>query len=290
MNKIFYTFFSAFIFLFASCYSQEAPYVLVSVAPHKFFVEKVAGDTVNVVLMVPAGASSHSYEPTPRQMVNAGKAEMWFLLGEPFETKAIKALKSYNSNLELIDMRQNLSLLSDQCHHHDHQHPNHHHCSDPHIWLSPKMAKIQAETIAYALMEKYPENKHLYEQNLAAFQKELDQLDGTIKNILFPLKNRAIMVSHPAYAYFARDYGLTQFSIEFEGKDPTPKQLNTVLNDAKNNHIKTIFVQHQYSNKAANLVAKELQAKIVDLDPYSENYMETLLHIAKSFAESDKAP
>lgn len=289
MNKIFCTFFSAFIILFASSFSQEIPFVLVSVAPHKFFVEKVAGNTVNVVLMVPAGASSHSYEPTPRQMVNAGKAEMWFLLGEPFETKAIKALKSYNSNLELIDMRQNLSLLSDQCHNHDHHHHHHHHCSDPHIWLSPKMAKIQAETIAYALMEKYPENKQLYEQNLAAFQKELDQLDQTIQQVLSPLQNRAIMVSHPAYAYFARDYGLTQLSIEFEGKDPTPKQLNTVLSDAKNNNIKTIFVQHQYSNKAANLVAKELQAKIVDLDPYSENYMETLLHIAKSFAESDKA-
>lgn len=272
-------------FLFLNAFADEKPTVLVSVAPHKFFVEKIAGDTVNVLLMVPAGASSHSYEPTPKQMVQAGKGEMWFLLGEAFEAKAIKALKSYNPNLTLVDMRQNLSLLADSCSHCGH---HHHHGSDPHIWLSPQMAKIQAATIAQALISKYPQNEQLYRQNLEEFTKELDDLHTEITEILIPMNNRAFMVSHPAYAYFARDYGLTQLSIEFEGKDPTPKQLNKILSDAKNHHIKTIFVQYQYSNKAANLVAKELHANVVDLDPYSEDYFNSLLKIAKSFAESGK--
>lgn len=285
MNKIFTSF--LFLFFCTLGYAEEKPFVIVSVAPHKFFVERIANGSVDVILMVPAGASSHSYEPTPKQMVNAGKAQMWFLLGEPFETKAIKALKSYNSNLELVDMRQNLSLLSDHCHH-GHHHHHHDHCKDPHIWLSPKMAKIQAQTIAAALIQKYPANQEMYQKNLTLFLSELDQLDKNIQMLLSPLKNRAFLVSHPAYAYFARDYDLTQLSIEFEGKDPTPKQLDSILRAAKNNRIQTIFTQYQYSNKAARLVAKELGAKIVDLDPYSEDYLNAMMKIAQSFAESGR--
>ncbi|KAF3361850.1 hypothetical protein PHSC3_001616 [Chlamydiales bacterium STE3] len=289
MNKAFFRFLFLSFSLLLSCFSGELPkkpYVLVSVAPHKFFVEKIAEDLLEVILMVPPGASSHSYEPTPKQMVNASKGEIWFLLGEPFEQKAAKALKSYNSQLKLVDMRQGLDLISDQCGHCKH----HHHSMDPHIWLSPSMAKIQAATIAKTLSQYYPEHGELFQRNLESFSAELEHLDRKIDQVLQPLKNRTIMVSHPAYGYFCRDYQLQQLSIEFEGKDPTPKQLNTILSEARENNIRAIFIQQQYSNKAANLVAKELNVRIIDLDPYAENILESLFHIAQSFAQNGTEP
>lgn len=264
-------------FLFAD--TQTAPFVLVSVAPHKFFVEKIAQETVQVYLMVPAGASSHTYEPTPRQMLAASRADIWFRIGEPFENRAIQALKSHQPKLEIVDLRHGLDLIQD---------PHHKGCCpgsvDLHFWLSARQAQIQAQTIATALIQAYPEHTELYKHNLHAFQQELRNLDQEIQTILAPLENRHILVSHPAYAYFCRDYDLKQYAIEMEGKDPTPHQMTKLLNVARQVHIRTIFIQMQYNNKAATLVAETLGAKLVILDPYSENYVTSMRDIAHAFA------
>lgn len=266
--------------------NETLPYLLVSVAPDKFFVEKIAGNTAKVELMVPAGASSHSFEPTPKQMLRASHADIWFQIGEGFEPRATKALQGHNAKMQIVDLRQGVNLITND--------PNGAHCHccskntdcvDPHFWLSPREAKVQAATIAKALTERYPEHAELYRSRLNAFLIELDALDAECIALLKPLKERTIMVSHPAYAYFCRDYNLKQLSIEFEGKDPTPHQLTRVLNEARQAKIKKIFIQMQYNNKGARLVAKEIGAKVVMLDPYAENYMESIREIAKNFAE-----
>jgi len=261
--------------------------VIVSVAPHQFFVEKVAGNTVKILLFVPANASSHTFEPTPKQMLAASHADLWFGIGETFETRALQALQQSKHPVQFVDLRKGVPLITaeeDGAHHHHCCHAN---CADLHIWLSPKLAQIQIETIAAALTERYPENAELYQHNLAQFLKELQDLDQEITQTLAPLKNRVIMVSHPAYGYFTRDYHLKQLSIEFEGKDPTPRQLTQVLENARNAKISTIFIQMQYNNKGARLIADELKAKIVVLDPYSGNYIESMREIARQFAAQE---
>lgn len=267
--------------LFLMTVYAAVPSVLVSVAPHKFFVEKIAKGTVEVHLMVPAGASAHTYEPTPRQMLTAGKADIWFRIGETFENRAIQALKSHHPNLEIVDLRDALDLIfSDQGH-----------CCccpgsvDLHFWLSARQAQTQAQTIAKALSHAYPSYENFYQNNLHAFQQELKDLDEKIQHILSPLKNRNILVSHPAYAYFCRDYELKQYAIEVEGKDPMPQQMTKLLNLARQLHIRTIFIQMQYNNKAAKLVADTLGAYLITLDPYSERYVSSMLEIAHAFAE-----
>lgn len=257
--------------------------VLVSVAPHKYFVEKIAGTTLSVGLMVPAGASSHTYEPTPRQMIEAGKADIWFQIGEGFEERAGQALRNHNPSLRLVDLQQGLHLIYEHCCCHGHHHNAS--CVDPHFWLSARQGIIQAQTIAGALSARYPQHKQLFTKNLQAFVQELDALDKQIAEILAPLKNRVILVSHPAYAYFCRDYNLRQLSIEFEGKDPTPQQLTNLLQEAGNAHIHKIFIQMQYSNKGAKLIAGHLGAQLVTLDPYAEQYEKAMLDIARAFAQ-----
>lgn len=256
------------------------PCILVSVAPYKYFVEQIAKGTVDVYLMVPAGASSHTYEPSPRQMVRASEAKIWFRIGEPFEDRAIQALTSHRPDLKIVDLRQGVDLIQ-----HGHGHkgccPG---CADLHFWLSARQAQIQVKTIADALIKAFPEHQKLYIENLAILLQELKKLDQTIESILAPMKNRNILVSHPAYAYFCRDYHLKQYSIEVEGKDPTPQQMTRLLNAARELHFSTIFIQMQYNNKAAKLVAETIGAKLVTLDPYSEYYFQSMTEIAHAFA------
>lgn len=263
------------------CSGAEAPHVLVSVAPHEFFVKKIAGPTVIVDLLVPAGASSHTFEPSPKQMLSASQASIWFRIGEGFEARVIKVFQHHHPQMAIVDLRHGLDLIETHC-------CKKHGGEDPHFWLSARLAKIQATTMCDALIAAYPENKILYTQNLALFHQELDELDQEITRILKPMKNRTILVSHPAYAYFCRDYDLTQLSIEFEGKDPTPQVLSRVMALAHELNIKTVFIQMQYNNKGAKLVAQDLHAAVVVLDPYSENYIATMREIAHAFANGEK--
>lgn len=284
MPQLFY-FCSFFIWFLLPFYSlcAEKPLILVSVAPHQFFVEKIAGDSVTVQLIVPSGASSHTYEPTPRQMITASQAAIWFIIGEPFEVRAIQALKSHRPNLQIVNLQKNLDLIESS-----HVHGKKGCCAghvDLHFWLSAREAQTQAQTIAESLSRLFPENQDLYEKNLLLFQKELSDLDYEILTILKKLKNRNILVSHPAYGYFCRDYNLVQHSIEVEGKDPTPQQMTKLLNDARRLNSKIIYIQLQYNNKAAKLVAETLKLKLITLDPYAYDYLETMRTIAHAFAE-----
>lgn len=266
--------------------AEPSHYVLVSVAPHKFFAEKIGGDTITVGLMVPAGASSHTYEPTPKQMITASRADIWFCIGESFEERAIRSLTAYNSTMQIVNMRKNVDMINAD--------PQSGHCccchansQDLHFWLSARQAKIQANTIAEVLSERYPEHAVTYRQRLASLVQELDALDQEIIALLKPLKNRNILVSHPAYAYFCRDYNLNQMSIEFEGKDPTPQQLTMLLQRARAASIHKVLIQAQYPSKGARLFAQQVNATVIMLDPYAEDYMNSMREIAQQIANDD---
>lgn len=263
---------------------QRSHQVMVSIAPYQFFVNAIAQDAVTVDLIVPPGVSFHHFEPTPKQILEGAKSDVWFRIGESFESRAIPALQAYHPNMKIVDLRKSVDLILI-----DPNNPNHRVCcqhegADLHIWLSPKMAIRQVETIANVLSDVYPEHKNVFQQRKEQLIVDLKKLDREIELTLKPLKYRTIMVSHPAYAYFARDYNLEQLPIEYEGKDPSPRQLTNILQEARQKGIKTIFIQNQYSSKGASLLAKELQAKIVELDPYSGDYFNTLREITKRIA------
>ena len=271
MRKFFITF-----LLFLTVASLEAKtHVLVSIAPQKFLVERIGGEQVSVEVIVPAGASSHTYEPTPRQMISVQKGDIWFRLGESFEKRLIPALKN---NTHIVDQRDGIELITGGkcCQTHD--------SHDPHIWLSPRLLKQQATQIADTLSQKMPEYTEFFEENVAQLLKELDQLDVECSQLVASASQKLIMVSHPAFGYFCRDYGYQQLSIEMEGKEPTPRYLTEILFTARTYDVQTIFLQEQSNAKGGKKIAKELGAKTVYLNPYAENVIENLRTIAKLFA------
>jgi len=249
------------------------PTILVSIAPYKFFVERIAGNTVDVEVLVPPGASLHSYEPSIKQVLRIGTANLWLRLGDPTEIKTLAALQTHNPRLMIVDLRQNLPLINVN-----------HHEADPHIWLSPRLVKIQAETITSSLIDLLPNNQVKYVHNLQSLIKELDALDKEITQQLRFLKNRKIMVSHPAYSYFCRDYDLQQLAIEHENKEPSPQQLTLIIEKARKSNIEMIFVQVQHNYKGAAIIAKEIEAITIILDPYSEEYIDMMRKIARCFS------
>lgn len=278
----------SFPFLSANEPQKLSHYVIVSIAPYKFFVEAIAGDTLKVGTIVPPNVSFHSFEPNPKEILKSAEADIWFRVGESFESRILQALRAYRPNMRIVDLREGVNLITVSC--------EGAHCpccnggEDLHMWLSPRIAKIQAKTIADSLVKVYPENTQLYQDRLADILLSLDKLDQEIIQILQPLKHRTIMVAHPAYAYFARDYGIVQMPIEFEGKDPSPRQLTELLQRARKEEINTVFIQNQYSTKGANLIAKELHAKLVTLDPYSSDYFAMMREIAQRIAAQDDTP
>jgi len=258
--------------------------VLTSIAPYAYFVKKIAGDTVRTQVLVPSGANPHIYEPTPREAHEVGKAALWLRAGEAFEKKIAEVLREQNPHLKIVNMQDGIPLLDHccECGHFHHEDET----KDRHIWLSPKLAQIQAENIGKALMALSPENRELYAKNLEEFLRELRELDAAIEKELKPFEGQAILVSHAAFGYFCKEYHLSQLAIETEGKDPLPRQVSHVIAAAKKCRVRSVLTQPQYNNKGAELIAEKLHLPIFPIDPYSEDYINNLHYLARIVAGS----
>lgn len=319
-----------FFFTLISCLGAFAkPLVTTTILPTKYFVERIAGDSLEVVSLVEKGADPHTYEPKPNQMKSVEKSELHFAVGMEFDEIWLPRLQKQFPNLVVINTDENIKKIPMMAHHHHdhdsheheshadhnhhddnhdaiHEHENHelkhsdehhhedanhehHHCDhggvDPHIWLDPSLVKKQAQNIANALIKKYPKNKELFESNLNKFNKDLDSFDKNTAEKLKNLKSNKFMVYHPSWGYFAARYGLVQIPIEIEGKEPKPADLKELINKAKDEKIKVIFVAPQFSKKAANMVAKQTGAKVVEIDQLPENWLSEMQKTVDIFAK-----
>lgn len=282
------------------------PVVTVSLIPQKYFVEQIAGDTLDVNIMVGKGASPATYEPKPKQMSDLSKSDIYFSIGVPFEKAWLKKFASANPKLTIVKTDEKIEKLAMAAHHHhgeehaeheekheehakheEHEAHHHHHhggTPDPHVWLDPRLVKIQANTIADALIKKYPKNKALYKKNLKDFQKRLTALNKEFETLLKDKKGKKFLVYHPAWGYFAHRYGLIQEAIEIEGKEPKPKALQEIINEAKEDGVHVIFVQPQFSQKAAKVIASQIDGKVVAIDPLATDWEAGLKQSAKVLA------
>ncbi|MBS0621588.1 MAG: zinc ABC transporter substrate-binding protein [Verrucomicrobia bacterium] len=259
---------TAIFFLIFTC-KLLALDVLVSIPPLQYFVEEIGGELVEVVCILPPGASPHTFEPSPKQMRGATKAKIWFGIGEPFERQLASALPK----LKRINVLEGFTLLGG-CPHCNHG------GGDPHIWMSARLAKVFSRTIAQGLMEQLPEHKIMIESNLERLEAKLDQLDQELMEQLASCRGAALLVAHPAFGYFCRDYDLHQISIEHQGKEPTPKQLIEILKEARKRQAHLVILDGLHGNKGALLVAKELHLPTCLVNPMEKNVPENLRHLA----------
>ena len=274
------------IFLLSTTYIFSNINAVVSILPEQTFVKAIGGDKVNVSLMVLPGNSPHTYEPKPSQMKDVAKAELYFAIGVEFENVWLPKFKNLNKRMQVIDLTQNIQMLKMQA---DTEYDAHGHKgyegNDPHIWTAPDNVKIIAEHIYKALVKADQSNESYYKQNYDKFITHITETDNKIKSILSSKpKGIKFMVFHPSWGYFAQAYGLQQLPVEMEGKSPKPKELITLMKEAKKEKISAIFTQPEFSDSIAKVMANELHIKVIKVSPLSPHWSENLIGIANAIA------
>lgn len=282
-----------FVFLSFVFVGFAKPIISVSIPPQAYFLSQIAGESVDINTLIPQGSDPHTFEFKPSTLSKLQKSDLYLTIGLEFEEIWIPKLKDNLSKTQILSITNGITYLkSQECHHHDHDDHHDHHDHDkerdPHIWLSPKNVKILASNIASILITHFPQNKALYEKNLKEFLEKVSALDSQIIQALSSLKTREFIVYHPSWAYFAKEYNLTQIPIEIEGKEPKAKELKNLIDTAKKHNIKVIFAQSGFSKTTAKQIANSCGAHIFLTDPLAYEWEEEMLKIANELAKWQK--
>jgi len=288
----------------------EPLHVFAGVVPIRTFVEKIGGEQVDAHVMVRPGYNPHTYDPTPRQIAALSEAVLYIRAGVPFEHAWVNRIRSANPAMQVLDVRSGIDLHRMEVHEHDgegggdarsraghdgHQDHHghladhtgddaHHHEFDPHVWTDPRLVKHMAGAIRDKLTALDPEHDKAYARRYRAFAAELDALDRDIRSLLDGLSDRKFMVFHPAWGYFARAYGLIQVPIEKDGKEPGPRALTALIEQARREQVKVIFVQPQFSRSSAEQVARAIGGRVAAIDPLAADYADNLRRVARQIA------
>lgn len=253
--------------------------VVVSIPPLKYFAERIGGNRISVMVMVPAGRRPETYEPTPRQMTALADAALYFSVAMPFERVWLDRIAAHHPGLRVVDcarLEDRAAAAAAGV--------------DPHVWTSPREARLLAACMKRALQALDPNGTEAMESNFAALCRDLDALDAELRETLAAVAGRSFLILHPALGYFARDYRLRQVAVEREGKEPTARQLADLIDWARRAGVRTLFVQPQFARGTAEALAAEIDARIVEIDPLAEDYFASMRSTAAAIAAQERRP
>lgn len=280
--------------------AAEPLQVVVSIPPQIYVVQQLGGERVHVISMVPEGGLPHTYEPTPQQMKQLSMADIYVRIGVEFEQAWWDKMSAANPRMHVIDSTKGVNFIEASEHHHEDEGETHeaegdqhengeaheHHGRDPHIWVSPRLVKIQVENIYQGLIAVDPAHQSAYSANKKALLTALDNLDADIQTQLANLKTRKFMIFHPAWAYFARDYHLEEIPVEIEGKEPSAREMAELMKLADQEQVRVIFVQPQTSRRSVDTIAKQIGARVEVLDPLAANWLDNMRYVSRVLAET----
>jgi zinc transport system substrate-binding protein len=247
--------------------------VAVAVPPQAYFVERVAGDLVQVEVLIPPGANPATYEPSVREMQVMARAALFLTVGHPafpFEKAWLEHLLADMPKMKLIDGSPGEDDLS----------------SDPHVWLAPSMVKPMVRELTEAIIGLLPQHTATLSDNLADLLADIDDLDAEIRAALQGGKSRRFAVFHPAWSHFAQEYGLDQLAVEADGKEPGPGALAQLIEQLRAEGIPVIFTQPAVSSLSAQVVASEIGATVRVLDPLARDWPKAMREAATAIAEA----
>lgn len=261
---------------------SDKPTVTVTIEPLRYFTESILGDKFDVVSIVPKGSSPESYDPTPQQLVSLSQSVAYIKIGYiGFELNWMEKIKANNPKLQIYDSSTGIDLIHAEGHHHgDHYHEG---GVEPHTWNSTLNAEIMAKNILNIAIKLDSVNTDYYHTNYINLLTEIKATDKEIRSILSKTNcAKGFMIYHPALSYFARDYNLKQLSIEHEGKEPTPAHLMNLIELCKSDNIHTIFIQPEFDQKNAEVIAQETNSEIVKISPLSYDWHKEMIFVTKA--------
>jgi zinc transport system substrate-binding protein len=277
------------LFAALSCASEGDPSqrvgnrVFVSIVPLEFFAERIGGSRVTVRALVGPGQSPATYEPTAKQMTELAESDVLFTVGVPMEERLVPRVRSGFPTVAVVDVREGMPLREA-----DYERlidepvsgAEHVHETDPHVWLSPRLSMTIAKNMAETLSRLDPQHAAEYRRNYRLLVEELERLDADLTQLFAPHRGKELVVYHPAYGYFANEYGLEQVAVEAGGVAPGSRRLAQLIAQARARGVKTIFVQPQISPTAARTIAEVIGAEVIQLDPLARDYIENLWDMA----------
>lgn len=279
--------------------------VTVSILPQAYFVERIGGDLVSVNVMVSPGADAHTYEPKPDQMMAISQSILFFSIGVEYEDTWLPKFQDANPEMAIVDSANGIERIFETLPHahdedddhqddddhafeeDDHQDEDDHALGyDPHVWLSPSNGKLIAGNIYNALAAASPGNEAAFKANYEALIADIDTLDNRITETLTGVTQRNFMVYHPAWGYFAAEYGLTQLPVQVGGTDPSARELAALIDQAVAENIRVIFVQPTFSAANAQAIAREIGGEVLKVDPLARDWLTNLELVAEAFASA----
>lgn len=266
--------------------SSKEPLISVTIEPQRYFVEQIAGETFQVNCLTPSGQSPETYDPTPQQLMNVGRSVAYFRIGYiGFEQAWMPRLEEQNPQMQVFDLSAGMELIENPETHEAEGHP--HGAIDPHVWTSFGGARVIAANVRDALTALAPEHQSLYQQRYDSLMVDMAQTEAEVRQMLAPLRGTAFIIYHPALTYFAHEFGLTQLCIELDGKEPSPAQLATLIETAREQQVRVVFIQQEFDQKNAELIAEETGCRLVRINPLAYDWKEGLVQLAKALAENE---
>lgn len=277
MKKLLSLFTAAFLIFMTSCASDSSGFsddsgkikISATLFPQYDFARQIAGDKAEITLILPSGMDSHSYEPTPSDIININKSDLFIYTGEYLESWANDIVGDIDTDkTHVLDVSSGIQLVKeDDEHHHDDEDgdEHHHHEYDPHIWTSPVIAMQMADNIAEALCETDSINSDYYKQNAENYKKQLQELDSEFREIVADGKRNTIYFGGKfALYYFTQEYGLDYVSAfdSCSGEtEPSAKVMSEMISSIKENNIPVIYYEEIAEPTVANMIADETGAK-----------------------------
>jgi zinc transport system substrate-binding protein len=256
--------------------------VTVSILPEKYFVERIGGDYVDVTVMVGPGEEPHTYEPKTEQMTALSNSAIYFSIGVDFESAWMDRIESANPNMQVVNLSDKIEKIPMTAGDEDEKAGS----PDPHVWTSPENVKVMSQTIYETLAAADPAHQSEFKANLDSFTKDIDELESEIKANLSGITTKKFIVFHPAWGYFAHEFGLEQIAVEIGGTEPSAQELAAIITQAKAENIKVIFGSPEFSTKTADYIAQETNGKVILIDPLAEDWLDNLRNVSKTFGEA----
>jgi zinc transport system substrate-binding protein len=261
----------------SSSRSTEKPIIAVSIVPEATFAENVGGNEFEIITMIPPGSSPENYEPTPSEIAKFSKAVLYFTVGVPTEKAHILAQTSKST--KIVHLENIVAKSYDERHFADGE-------RDPHIWLSPKRAEVMVRTMAIEMGQAFPSSAATFTSNADAYCTRLEMLEKDVAGMLTNLKSKKFIVYHPAFGYFAQDFGLEMVALEEEGKEATPQHMMDMIDYARKNNIKVVFYQSEIDSSQSKSFAEEIGGVTEALAPLSGDYINNLKLMATTIAKA----
>ena len=243
--------------------------ITVSIAPLRYLVEAITGDDFRVEVLIPAGASPETFEPTARQIATMADSRAVYTVGLiPFE----QSLIARNRDITPIALCEGIETLG------GHSHDGHSHGVDPHIWTSPRELRTMAANLHQSLKRLFPDST-AYDIRYKELDGRLAELDQYISERISASGTRYFLIYHPALTYYARNYGIEQVAIEQEGREPSAKQITRIIEQASHDSIGHVLYQRPYPATVVGTVTESIGAEAVEIDPLAENIDSSLRSI-----------